>query len=360
MSTYHPSDVLPMLNGGERGFDLAMRGYDRDQVDRYMLRADEDLRVASGQRDAALARSADLAAQLSAVQAQLESLRRQLRIANETITPENVDARIRHLVEAAQADASRLRTETEAKAEEVRSAMAEQAELMISESEAEAARIRAEADTEAAAVKAAADSSAARVLALAQTEADELLAAARAKCVEADEYHAQQVADADAHRAFVESDIAWLAATAASERERLDAEAEAERARLDDARQQLDEESALERARLDSMHAATRERLDREAEAARQVAEEDFEIVLRNRRTAERESSDAMIAAAKAEAARVVREAEDHAAELVFNAEVEVRRLHAERDAAHETLKELHTKVATAIAVALAPTPHAS
>jgi DivIVA domain-containing protein len=360
-----------MLSGSEHGFDQAMRGYDRDQVDRYMLKADDDLRVAVGQRDAALSRSADVAAQLSAAQAQLESLRRQLRISNETITPENVDARIRHLVEAAQADASQLRMETEARADEVRAAMSEQSTRTIAQAEADAGTLRADAqahadrlrtDTEAEVVgiKAAAEASAARLIATAQTQAEAMLASAAVKCAEADEYHSRQVADADAHRAWVESDVAWLNATAAEERERLDLEAEAERARLEDARMQAEEESVAERARLDALHAATRERLDVDAETARQVAQDDFEIVLRSRRTVEKESSDQMLAEADATAARIVHHAEDHAAELVFNAEAEVRRLHSERDAAHDTLREVHQKLAGAIAVAMTPTPHAS
>jgi cell division septum initiation protein DivIVA len=342
----NPSDVLPVLAAAERGFDPALRGYDRDQVDRYVTRSEDDLRLAMVQRDSALSRSADLAAQLAAANAQLESVRRQLRVANEAVTPDNVDTRVRHLVEAAQADASQLRMETEMRAEEVRVAMAEQSSATLRAADEDAARTRTSARDQAAAI-----------LDDAQQRADALVAAAQAKCVEADDYHRDQVAEADSHRAWIESDLAWLASTAATERERLDAEAEAERARFEDLRQQTDDEAAVQRAHLDAMHEAERERLDTESAQSRQLAEDDFEIVLRARRTAEVERSEQLLHDAEVASSRLVREAQELASRLIEDAVAEVHRLHAERDAAHENLREVHTKLAAAIAVALAPAP---
>jgi cell division septum initiation protein DivIVA len=342
----NPSDVLPLLAAGDRGFDQALRGYDRDQVNRYVTRSEDDLRLAVSQRDSALSRSADLAAQLAAANAQVESLRRQLRVANQTVTPDNVDTRIRHLVEAAQADASQLRMETEARAEEVRVAMAEQASATLRTADEEAERTRTSARQQAEAI-----------LAEAQERADKLLAFAEAKSVEADTYHRDQIAEADAHRTWVESDLAWLATTAAAERERLDIVAEAERAHLDDARQRAEDESIAERARLDALHDAERERLDHESATARRLAEDDFEIVLRARRTAEVERSAELLHEAEEASSKLVREAQMLASHLIEDAVAEVHRLHAERDAAHENLREVHTKLAAAIAVALAPAP---
>jgi cell division septum initiation protein DivIVA len=335
-----------MLAVAERGFDPALRGYDRDQVDRYVTRSEDDLRLAMAQRDSALSRSADLAAQLSAANAQLESLHRQLRVANEAVTPDNVDTRVRHLVEAAQADASQLRLQTETHAEEVRVAMAEQASATMRAADEDAARTRSSARLQAEAI-----------LDEAQHRTDTMLATAKAKCIEADEYHRDQIAEADSHRAWVESDLAWLAATAAAEREKLDVQAEAERARLEDVRQLADDEAAAERAHLDSIHEAERTRLDTESAEARHVAEDDFEIVLRARRTAEIERSEQLLRDAEQAAARLVGEAQELAARLIEDAVAEVHRLHAERDAAHENLREVHTKLAAAIAVALAPAP---
>ena len=64
--TSEPTNELLPLYDSSRGFDTAMRGYDREQVDREIARLDDDLRVTAAERDSAAARSADLAAQLFA------------------------------------------------------------------------------------------------------------------------------------------------------------------------------------------------------------------------------------------------------------------------------------------------------
>ena len=89
MTQENASDVLPMLTDAHRGFDQALRGYDRSQVDQYFGQQEDELRATIAERDAATARSADLAAQLASAQAQIESLRRQLRTATETVTADN-------------------------------------------------------------------------------------------------------------------------------------------------------------------------------------------------------------------------------------------------------------------------------
>src|SRR4051794_861282 len=93
-------ELLPLYESS-RGFDSAMRGYDREQVDREISRLDDDLRVPAAERDSAASRSADLAAQLANAQAQLESMRRQLSAATESITADNVDDHIRQILESA-------------------------------------------------------------------------------------------------------------------------------------------------------------------------------------------------------------------------------------------------------------------
>jgi DivIVA domain-containing protein len=70
MSAEHPSDTLSIF--AERGFDTAMRGYDRRQVDVYVSQLDEELRAAAAARDAGAARTANLAAQLASANAQNE------------------------------------------------------------------------------------------------------------------------------------------------------------------------------------------------------------------------------------------------------------------------------------------------
>src|SRR4051794_17528232 len=64
------------LGEARHTFDVVLRGYDRQQVAEAVERLDADFRTALADRDAAMARSADLAIQLSAMHGQLESLRR--------------------------------------------------------------------------------------------------------------------------------------------------------------------------------------------------------------------------------------------------------------------------------------------
>src|SRR5919108_2681128 len=138
------ADLLPLYETS-RGFDSAMRGYDREQVDREIGRLDDDLRVTAAERDAAAARSADLAAQLASAQAQIESLRRQLRAATETVTADNVDEHVKQILNSAKADAARMREEAGAEAEQIRNGAADSAARTRSAAQAEAERVVAEA-----------------------------------------------------------------------------------------------------------------------------------------------------------------------------------------------------------------------
>lgn len=298
MATENPSDVLPMLTDIHPGFDAAMRGYDRTQVDQFLSRMDEDLRAAVAERDAIAGRTADLAAQLASAHAQIESLRRQLRTANETVTGENVEERVRKRLEAATADAAKVRRDAEAEATTIRSGAAD---------------------------------AATRTRTAATTEADEILAQATQRHAEADETFRRRLADADQHRAKVEEQLAQSTAQAQAEEDRLTLESEATRLRLDAEAQ------------------AERERLEAESLARCAKAEEDFEITLRLRRTAEVAVSAELKATAEAEATQTVEEAKGRAWQLIEAAKVEVRRLHQHRDDVHGQLKELYRRLGAAI-----------
>ena len=97
-----------------------MRGYDRNQVEDYVARTDAEIQALAAERDAALGRSADLAAQLANAHAQIEASRRQLAEATTAITPETVHARLRPLVENADAEARQIRQSADADAMRVR------------------------------------------------------------------------------------------------------------------------------------------------------------------------------------------------------------------------------------------------
>jgi DivIVA domain-containing protein len=306
MTSDHASDVLPILSDAHRGFDPAIRGYDRAQVDQYLAHLEDDLRSTVAERDAALARSADMAAQLASAQAQIESLRRQLRTASEAVTIETVDARVRQLIEAAQSDATRIRDEAQAQAEVVRNGAAD---------------------------------AAARTRAAAHAEAERIVEQATARHAEADEMFRRRIAEAEQHRAAIEEQLAHTLEQTRAEESRLTQEAAAERARLDAA-------AKADRHRLEIAAADERIRLDAESLTARTQADDDFEITLRARRTAANEAIE-----------RERHEAEQAAAALISDAQAEVRRLHTVRDETHATLQSLHGKLGAALTEALADTP---
>jgi cell division septum initiation protein DivIVA len=290
MASDHPTDVLPILADAHRGFDAAIRGYDRAQVDEHLNNMDEELRAAARERDSIAARSADLAAQLASTQAQVESLRRQLRAATEGVTADNVDERVRQMLDAARAEATTT---------------------------------LAAAEAEVQAMQSGADDAVVRTKAVARAEADEILAEATERHVEADEMFRKRLAEAEQYRADVEADLAESLKRTHAEEDRLTAEADAER------------------NRMDAEHAAERARLDAESVARRKLAEEDFEITLRLRRTAEVEVSE-----------RLKAEAEAKAAQMVADAEQEVRRLIGLRDDAQAQLRQLHDRLGEAIEAA--------
>src|SRR5690349_8695514 len=119
-------DLLPMTEARPE-FDPSLRGYDRSQVDEYIAQLDEEVRALQSDRDLAAARSADLAAQLASTSAVVESLRRELRMATEAVTPSNIDERVAEQLRAAQNEAATLREMAHKEADFVRRGAAEYA-----------------------------------------------------------------------------------------------------------------------------------------------------------------------------------------------------------------------------------------
>ena len=257
MSADNTTDALPILD--DRGFDIAMRGYDRRQVEEYVSQLDEEVRAEHAARSAAEARSADLAAHIGSAQAQIESLRRQLQIATQEVNEDNVAPRVRELLESAKATAQSL---------------------------------RADADAYAVTTRTSADEAAARVRAAAQAEADQILDEATQRHAEADETFRRRLSEAERHHADVTAEA---------------------NAQLDLARTQ--------EAQITREAEASRQRLDAEAAAERATAAEDFEIALRARRTEEQRLSAEQIAAAQVRAEQIVTDAEAEAVGLRQQAE---------------------------------------
>lgn len=322
-----PTDLLPLYESS-RGFDTAMRGYDREQVDREVSRLDDDVRATAAERDAAANRSADLAAQLASAHAQGESLRRQLLAATETVTPDNVDDRVRGILSSAKADAAKLRQDAQTQAEQTRTSAAD---------------------------------SAARTRTAAQTEAEKILGDAADRQAEADQIYRTRMAEADAYRAKIEAMLAESTAQVRAQEAQLTAQAEAERVRLDaeaDARRaRLDGEAEAARTTLTAQADAERECRDAEATTLRERATEDFEITLRLRRSASLREQAERKASADASAAKTVGDAQAHARQLIANATHEVRRLHDERNRTHGSLEALYGTLRGALDESLATTP---
>ena len=248
------TELLPLLDSDEPFFDVTMRGYDKRQVDDYVARAVAQIAELEAARDAALATSADRAAQLASREAQIESLRVQAAKKTETLDPAAVSDRIRDMLQLATEEAAQTRRSAEVEAERV-----------LTGARAEAERMRAEA----------------------AGEQQRLTANAAQRSAEADQKLAQA---------------------------RTEAAAELDRARAEALR--IVEAARAERDRLDAKAAAARSAADAESAQRRRTAEEDFEITLRLRRSEAEQQHAADHEAARATAERLVRDAEARVVEL--------------------------------------------
>jgi DivIVA domain-containing protein len=294
------TELLPVMAGGEPSFDTAMRGYDRRQVDDYVARLEADVLDISSARDLALSVSAERAAQLASTQAHIESLEQSLSAAktSQTIDIDNVDelvtgklvgarAEAAEIVQAARLQAEQIRQDALVSAGEVRAAATAEASRITDAARADAERDRLES---AARIEQATTATAQRT-----AEAEQRMAQARM----------QAVSELDSARAEAES----LLAVATAERDRLDAES-----------------------------LATREEAELLSNQRRQLAEEDFEITLRARRSAAEQQ-----ARTDLEATRTT------VAAMVAAAESEVAVLQSHRDELHAALVDFHTRVGTVV-----------
>jgi hypothetical protein len=223
-------------------------------VEEYVGRIEAELVEAQAARDAALATSADRAAQLANDEARIESLRRQAVKAAENISPSNVSDRIRDMLQLATDEGAQTRRTAE-----------EEAERVLSTAKADAERVRTEA----------------------AAEQQRLVASAKQRSAEADQKLAQS---------------------------RVQGAAELETARAEI--KQVTEAAAVERAKLDAAANAAREEADRLAEQRRTTADEDFEITLRARRRAAERAAQADHEAASETARTLVEDAHAEVAKL--------------------------------------------
>ncbi|MGY2084648.1 hypothetical protein [Blastococcus sp. SYSU DS0539] len=238
---------LPM-HPTSHSFDVVLRGYDKGQVAETIERLEEDFRIALADRDAAAARTADLAGQLSALHGEVESLRRKAATASAP-TFENISERIQHMLQLAEEEAADIRRAAEADAMAVREQTAAEERALLERhaaGQAEVERMIGEARQ-----------SAEQIAQKAQIRADELVAKAQERVARLD-------AESQARRAKVEEDFEI------AQRAR-----RAEAARAEEDRERVSVQAARQRIAAAEQHAAQLvAEAEARAEAIREVRDE--------------------------------------------------------------------------------------
>ena len=223
-----PRHELPM-HEAQHSFDVVLRGYDRSQVADTIERLEADFRIALADRDAAVARTADLAGQLSAMHGEIEALRRKAATASAP-TFENISERIQHMLQLAEEEAGEIRRAAELDAQAVREQTdAEERALLERHAagQAEVERMMAEARQ-----------GAEQIMQKAQLRADELVSKAQERVARLD-------AESQARRAKVEEDFDI------AQRAR-----RAEFARAEEERERISTQAARQRVAAAEQHAA--------------------------------------------------------------------------------------------------------
>jgi cell division septum initiation protein DivIVA len=190
-------------NASTGGFHVRSRGYDREQVERYVRKLEDKLREATArgaERAELLSRAeekvAELSGEVTSLRTRVESAESKLRSADQpsfaglgehvATLLASAEEQATQLTSAAAADADRARTEAATEAERLRAEARAHAEQLRAEAEQhrrrvsdEAAQLKAEAEAESARLRreAQADATAARVQAV--DEATALLTDAR-------------------------------------------------------------------------------------------------------------------------------------------------------------------------------------
>ncbi|NEK86361.1 hypothetical protein GCU60_11410 [Blastococcus saxobsidens] len=242
-----PRRDLPM-HEAQHSFDVVLRGYDRSQVADTIERLEADFRIALADRDAAVARTADMASQLSALHGEIESLRRKAATAAAP-TFENISERIQHMLQLAEEEAGEIRRAAEADAMAVREQTAAEERALLERhaaGQAEVERMIAEARQ-----------TAEQIAQKAQIRADELVAKAQERVARLD-------AESQARRAKVEEDFDI------AQRAR-----RAEAARVEEERERVSTQAARQRIAAAEQHAAQLvAEGEARAEAIREVRDE--------------------------------------------------------------------------------------
>ncbi|MCA0146424.1 hypothetical protein [Blastococcus sp. LR1] len=242
-----PRRDLPM-HEAQHSFDVVLRGYDRSQVAETIERLEADFRIALADRDAAVARTADMAGQLQGMHGEIEALRR--KAANQAApTFENISERIQHMLQLAEEEAGEIRRAAEVDAMAVREQTAAEERALLERhaaGQAEVERMLGEARQ-----------TAEQIAQKAQLRADELVGKAQERVARLD-------AESQARRAKVEEDFDI------AQRAR-----RAEAARVEEERERVSTQAARQRISAAEQHAAQLvAEAEARAEAIRDVRDE--------------------------------------------------------------------------------------
>jgi len=265
------SDLFPMIAPPALPtFDLALRGYDRRQVDEYLDRVEHDLSVAQADRDAASTRIALLEKRLDELENELQAARHQL-AEGARPTYAGLGRRVEQLLSIAEEEAERLRADALRDTAEERAAAGglvqeaqKDADLASREFEAALELRRREAEQREAADRAKLD----KQLTAAEKRIGDAEAAADARIAEAEDAAKTRIANARA-----ESDRLVGEATDRSERLRKDAEQHAtalvQAARHDVERIELEARSHAETIIAEARAEAEQGRIEHDREIAK-------------------------------------------------------------------------------------------
>lgn len=140
MDSEQPPGLLPLSDGAALpSFDVALRGYDRRQVDEYLDRVEHDLAVAQSDREAAVERATVTEQRLDSLEKEVRAARQQL-VESARPTYAGLGARVASLLRLAEEEAAQLRADALRDTSEIR----QSADRLVAEARQRTAQLEAE------------------------------------------------------------------------------------------------------------------------------------------------------------------------------------------------------------------------
>ncbi|MEJ7650005.1 MAG: hypothetical protein WKF57_13375 [Nakamurella sp.] len=353
-------------------FEIVRRGFSPEQVVSHLESLEYELRIATANRDATLQRVTELTTQLSAAQAESDSLRHQLdRNTLEPYSVASLSDRMQRLIRLAEEEAAEIRAVAETESAELRERTERETSELVrttgTELATEAARLEALELDQRRALQQDADLLADERSAFAEerestrtgmaeevrtlvSQADEYSRDVRAR---ADERAAVTITEADAHAVKVSEDSRVAAEQLLLEAR--EAAATLQRTSTAESERVVGEATALAQEVTGNARSEAQQ-LDERSATRRREVEEDFEITMTARRAeaqkvqADRERASVDLAQARLDeaaerSAQQLAQADQQSRRLVHVATVEANRRVQEADGAVTSLTELRRAI---------------